>query len=125
MVKKILIVDDDPELLEAIDLSLTFSGFQVRPLLGSENILPMIDDFEPDLIILDYILKGITGGEVCRQLKNNPATKALPVIMLSAYPGGANAIKDVGCDAFIAKPLDIDYLVGKINACLNVSISGI
>lgn len=125
MAKKILIVDDDPELLEAIDLSLTFSGFQVRPLLGSENILPMIDDFEPDLIILDYILKGITGGEVCRQLKTNSATKSIPVIMLSAYPGGGSVIKDVGYDAFISKPLDIEFLVAKINHFLNSSSAGL
>lgn len=123
MAKKILIVDDDPELLEAIDLSLTYSGFQVRPLLGSENILPMIDDFEPDLIILDYILKGVTGGEVCRQLKNNRATNAIPVIMLSAYPDGKSKFKDVGYDAFIAKPLDIEYLVKTINKFLEAPLA--
>lgn len=120
MAKKILIVDDDPSLLEAIDLSLTYLGFQVRPLLASGNIMPMIKDFEPDLIILDYILKGITGSEVCSQLKKNPVTEEIPIIMLSGFSGDLNTIKSCGYDLFISKPLDLDFLVRKINNCLHI-----
>ncbi len=117
MIKRILILDDDPGILEVIDLALTYSGFQVRPLLASENIFKMVSNFEPDLIILDYILGGINGGEVCRQLKNDPSTKHIPVIMLSAYLGLEDSIETYGYDVFIPKPFDLSYLINKINEC--------
>ena len=53
---KILVLDDDPEILGVLDLSLTYCGFQIRPMLSGDNVFRMIDDFEPDLIILDYFL---------------------------------------------------------------------
>ena len=115
MIKRILIVDDDPGILEVIDLALTYSGFQVRPLLASENIFKMVNNFEPDLIILDYILRGIDGGEVCRQLKNESSTNHIPIIMLSAYSGLDESIDNYGYNAFISKPFDLNDLINKIN----------
>ncbi len=118
MIKRILILDDDPGVLEVIDLALTYSGFQVRPLLVSENIFQMVNDFEPHLIIIDYILRGTNGGEVCRQLKNDPSTKQIPIIMLSAYVELDQAIDDsYGHTVFISKPFDLSYLLSKINEC--------
>ncbi len=75
MENRILVLDDDPGILEAIDLSLTYSGFQVRPILSGDNVFRMIEDFEPNLIILDYLLRGRNGGENCLDLKNDPDKK--------------------------------------------------
>ncbi len=116
---KILVLDDDPEILGVLDLSLTYCGFQIRPMLSGDNVFRMIDDFEPDLIILDYFLTGRNGGEICQELKNDPRKKNIPVIMLSAHPEAAKRSSEYGCDAFIPKPFDLNRLVNEIKMFIN------
>lgn len=115
MASRILVLDDDPGVLEVLDLSLTYSGFQVRPLLSGDNIFRMVKNFEPHLIILDYILRGPDGGELCKQLKKDPDTREIPVIMLSGHPKANETVGKGGCDSFIAKPFDLTKLVDEIN----------
>lgn len=118
MENRILVLDDDPGILEAIDLSLTFSGFQVRPMLSGDNVFRMIDDFEPNLIIIDYLLRGKTGGEICQDLKNDPKKKDIPVIMLSGHPEAA--MKNTDCvDSFMSKPFDLNLLVTEIRTFID------
>ncbi|MEJ7778276.1 MAG: response regulator [Daejeonella sp.] len=119
MEKRILVLDDDPGILEAIDLSLTYSGFKVRLLLSGDNVVRMIDDFEPDLIIIDYILNGRTGGEICQELKSDPGRKNIPVIMLSADPEAARRNSEYGCDSFLPKPFDLNVLVNEIRGYID------
>ncbi len=119
MENRILVLDDDPGVLEAIDLSLTYCGFQVRPMLSGDNVFRMIDDFEPDLIILDYLLNGRNGGEICQDLKNDPEKRNIPVIMLSAHPEAAIKNAEYGCDSFLSKPFDLDLLVREIKNFIN------
>ncbi len=114
MENRILVLDDDPGILEVIDLSLTYCGFQVRPMLSGDNVFRMIDDFEPNLIILDYLLTGKNGGEICQDLKSDPLKKDIPVIMLSAHPEAAKRNSEYGCDSFLSKPFDLDRLVHEI-----------
>lgn len=119
MKNRILVLDDDPGILEAIDLSLTYCGFQVRPMLSGDNVFRMIEDFEPNLIILDYLLRGKTGGEICQDLKNDPVKKDIPVIMLSAHPEAAIKKSEFGCDSFLPKPFDLNLLVKEIRVFIN------
>ena len=119
MDNRILVLDDDPGILQALDLSLTYCGFQVRPILSGDNVFRMIDDFEPNLIIIDYILRGKTGGEICKDLKNDPLKKAIPVIMLSAHPEAARNNSEFCCDAFMSKPFDLNVLVSEIRTFIN------
>lgn len=119
MDNRILVLDDDPGILKALDLSLTYCGFQVRPMLSGDNVFRMIDDFEPNLIIIDYLLSGKTGGEICQDLKNDPDKKDIPVIMLSAYPEAAQRNCEFGCDAFMSKPFDLNVLVSEIKSFIN------
>lgn len=119
MENRILVVDDDRGILEAIDLSLTYCGFQVRPMLSGDNVFRMIDDFEPNLIILDYLLSGKNGGEICQDLKSDPLKKAIPVIMLSAHPEAAVKKSEFGCDSFLSKPFDLNLLVNEIKMFIN------
>jgi DNA-binding response OmpR family regulator len=114
MENRILVLDDDPGILEAIDLSLTYCGFQVRPMLSGDNVFRMIDDFEPNLIILDYMLSGRNGGEICLDLKSDPSKKGIPVIMLSAHPEAAKRNSEFGVDSFLPKPFDLNLLVNEI-----------
>lgn len=119
MENRILVLDDDPGVLEAIDLSLTYCGFQVRPLLSGENVFSMIDNFEPHLIILDYLLRGEDGGEICIKIKNNPVTSKIPVIMLSAHSEIRFKIDQYGYDAFLPKPFDLSLLINGIKSFIN------
>ena len=114
MENRILVLDDDPGVLEAINLSLTYCGFQVRPMLSGDNVFRMIDDFEPNLIILDYLLNGKNGGEICQDLKNDPLKRGIPVIMLSAHPEAAKRNSEYGCDSFLSKPFDLNLLINEI-----------
>ncbi len=116
MENRILVLDDDPGVLEALDLALTYCGFQVRPLLSGDNLYRMIDDFEPQLIILDYLLSGRNGGDICRELKSDPQKCDIPVIMLSAYTEAIRRRHEFGCDSFIQKPFDLTHLVKEINS---------
>jgi CheY-like chemotaxis protein len=67
----------------------------------TDDIFALIEKFNPDLIILDYILNGINGGELCHQVKHNSKTSLIPVIIYSAYTKVIQSLGDYGCDAFV------------------------
>jgi DNA-binding response OmpR family regulator len=118
MNKKILVVDDDEAVLEMLEAVLDYSGFGVKGCKAADTIFDDIEDYKPDLILIDYILNGINGGEICHQIKTNSKTQNLPVVLISAYPRVLQSLGSYGCDTFIAKPFDITYLVDNINYCL-------
>jgi DNA-binding response OmpR family regulator len=115
MIKRVLILDNDPDVLDAMQEVLVYSGFEVKTIEDTDNIFPIIYDFRPDVLLVDYILNGINGGEICHQIKTNPRTSHLPVIILSAYPRVINSLGFYGCDSFIAKPFELDDLVGQVS----------
>ena len=119
MENRILVLDDDPGVLEAIDLSLTYCGFQVRPLLSGVNVFQMIENFEPHLIVLDYMLRGEDGGEICKKIKTNPVTKNIPVIMLSGHAEVGKRLRQYKFDAFLSKPFDLSLLINGIKEFIN------
>src|SRR5690242_11563334 len=102
--KKILIIDDDNDILDVMNEALTYEGYEVKGLPKTDNIFPEILQYQPDLVILDYILNGVNGGELCHQIKINRFTQRLPVILMSAYPRVLQSLGDYGCNVFIAKP---------------------
>jgi CheY-like chemotaxis protein len=110
--KKILVLDDDLAVLEALEETLRYGEYEVRAISATADIFEEIEICHPDVIILDYILKGTNGGAWCRLIKDNPVTCHIPVILTSAYPRDlepGNA--DYGFDDFIAKPFDIEDLL--------------
>ncbi len=117
-VTKLLIVDDDSALVEVLEELFNEVGYQVKAINTVENILPVIADFQPDLVLLDYLLPFVNGGELCSQIKRNRSTCQIPVIIFSAYPKVLLSLGDYGCDAFIAKPFDLDSLLFHIEKCL-------
>lgn len=119
---KILVVDDDVDILSVMEILLTMKGFEVEVTAKGETAFSKIDSFKPDLILLDVLISGYDGRTICRQLKSNENTRHIPVIMFSAHPGAAATIADYGADDFIAKPFDVSFLMQKVNAQLyNVS----
>jgi len=114
MLKKILAVDDDLFILDALTELLKYSGYDVESTPRGEEVFNKIDSYVPDLILLDVMLAGMDGREICRKIKTTEQTKNIPVIMVSATPAVNQTIKDVGANDFVAKPFDIFQLLDKI-----------
>ena len=77
--------------------------------------MPFVEDFNPDLVILDYRVAGTNGGELCRKIKSHPKFGSVPVIIFSAYINHEADLLAYGCDAIINKPFDLTELVEKVN----------
>lgn len=124
MAKKILIVDDNEDILDVLKEMLAFDGHEVECITFTDNICRSVSEANPDLVILDYILFGINGGELCHQVKSNPATAHIPVMMISAYPRVLNSLGTYGADMLIAKPFDMDEIRENVNTLLQDAESG-
>jgi DNA-binding response OmpR family regulator len=117
-IKKIMIIDNDSAILDVMQEALIYEGFNVIVYQCSDNILSAVNQHKPDVILIDYILDGINGGEICHEVKANLATSKLPVVIISAYPKVIMSLGTYGCDKFIAKPFDLSELVSSINDLL-------
>jgi DNA-binding response OmpR family regulator len=119
MSKRILIVEDDRDIRGLLEDLLGDEGYEVSALDYTESILQSISRFNPDLVILDFLLPGINGGELCYQIKSNPFTMHLPVVMMSAFPRVLESLGDYGANAFIEKPFDIQSLLRVVQNCFS------
>ena len=118
---KILVIDDDVDILSVMEILLSMKGFNVEVTAKGENTFPKIESFKPDLILLDVLISGYDGRVICKELKSKKETKSIPVIMFSAHPGAAATIADYGADDFIAKPFNVVNLIDKINHQLEIN----
>lgn len=114
MSKRILAIDDDPDVLEMYSLIMTMEGYEVKTLLSPDNMAGAIFDFVPDLIILDIQLGYYNGLEICSKLKSNPLTSQIPVFIVSAHESIHKAKTDFGASEYIMKPFDMSHLLEKI-----------
>lgn len=112
--KKILVIDDDPGILEAIRAILEFGGHIVETTADTNYVNTLNEDKLPDIILVDFLLSGKDGKEVIRQLKNDDLRKKIPVIMLSAHPSAEKAAKEAGADDFLAKPFELEELLSIV-----------
>jgi CheY-like chemotaxis protein len=118
MSKKILILDDSEDILEVMKDVLEMEGYEIEILNYTADICKSVITFNADLVILDYILFGINGGELCHMLKTNPLTAHIPVVMVSAYPRVLESLGNYGSDAFVAKPFSLADIVDTVKECL-------
>ncbi|OGC05222.1 two-component system response regulator [candidate division WOR-1 bacterium RIFOXYA12_FULL_43_27] len=120
MAKKILLVDDEPELVEMVKMRLAANGFEVITAGDGVEGLEKARSEKPDLIILDLMLPKMNGYEVCRLLKFEEKTGKIPIILFSARAQESDKAtgKDVGADAYIVKPFEPQALIAKINELL-------
>jgi DNA-binding response OmpR family regulator len=95
--------------------ALLYEGFDVRAVTATDDIFPLLEQYRPDILLIDYLLSGINGGEICSQIKKNAHTCDLPVVILSAYPRVINSLGHYHCNKFIPKPFDLNELVEEIN----------
>lgn len=120
--KKILIVEDDEALVEVLAIIFTRAGYLYKAYTSVENILPLIEDFRPDLILLDYTLPVLNGEILCNQIKRYKQTTTIPVIIFSAHNDMFLSVGKYGCDAFIGKPFKPEYLISKIEKYLRAIV---
>lgn len=114
MTKKILIVDDDESILDALSLILTDADFTVEATSKGSLTLTTVDRFKPDLILLDVLISGWDGRKICKTLKSMDSTKNIPVIMISAHPSAERSVAECGANDFIAKPFDTNELLYRV-----------
>jgi DNA-binding response OmpR family regulator len=115
--KKVLVVDDDQNILEVVKFILTSYGFEVHTHSSGYNVVEVVLDYEPDLIILDIRLPGKLGTEICKELKDLHCT--IPIILFSAHMQQANFMEIFGADAFMRKPFDVKDLVNTVKLHMN------
>jgi len=122
--KHILVVDDEADLVELVSYNLKKEGFSVESALDGETALAKIKKDRYDLVVLDLMLPGIQGMELCRILRNDPKTGALPVIMLTAKGEEVDKILglELGADDYITKPFSPRELVARVKAVLRRSV---
>lgn len=116
---KILVIDNDEAVLDVLNEALSYDDFEVKTTQTADDIFRVLDEFKPDLLLIDYILSGINGGEICHQVKSEAKTSKLPVIIISAYPRVLLSLGMYGCDKFVAKPFDLYDLTAQIKNCIS------
>ncbi|MBV8821504.1 MAG: response regulator transcription factor [Chloroflexi bacterium] len=118
--QKVLVIDDENNIVEFIRLGLRYEGFQVESAPDGEQGVIAAQRLNPDLVILDLMMSGIDGLEVCRRLRANPTTRDLPILMLTAKDEVQDRITglDAGADDYLTKPFDFDELLARIRAIL-------
>ncbi|MCK4948178.1 MAG: response regulator [Candidatus Aureabacteria bacterium] len=121
--KKILFVDDEPQLVEMVKIRLEANNYEVILASDGEQALEKARGEKPDLIILDIMLPKMDGYKVCRMLKFDDKYSSIPVIMLTARSQKSEKSmgEEVGADAYIIKPFEPQMLLGKIKELLNES----
>ncbi len=120
MPKTILIVDDDPDIVEMLHLALSGAGYATRFAASGTEALSKIQRSRPDLVLLDLILPGANGFSVCETLRRDPATATLPIVMMTALPGEfpRMAGMELGADAYLNKPFRVQELVASLDSLL-------
>lgn len=111
--KRISLADDDPGILDAVGLMLEMEGYVVDTTLDGSTVLQS-NSSVPDIYILDIWMSGSDGRDICKQLKQSEKTSKVPVILISASNDLQSSAQQAGADDFLAKPFEIDSLLGKI-----------
>jgi two-component system phosphate regulon response regulator PhoB len=117
---RILLVEDDRALVELIRFHLDKAGFEIRQTASGDEALLLVRDSAPDLILLDWMIEGTSGIEVCRRLRRMPETKNIPIIMMTARGEESDRIRglDTGADDYITKPFSPKEMLARVGAVL-------
>ena len=120
MPAKVLIVEDEDSLVTLLSYNLQSEGYTVVHTPSGTDAVMMMQEERPDLVILDWMLPGLAGIEICRQIRARPDTKGLPVIMLTARGEEGDRIRGLqtGADDYVVKPFSVSELVARVKALL-------
>lgn len=117
--KRILVVDDNKDILQVVQLVLEIRGFEVMTIWDGQETMQAVKHFSPDLILLDVLLGNVSGIAICNEIKSDPELKKPCIIMFSAHAKGEDVLKLCPADGFIAKPFDIHQLSETIKEQLD------
>ena len=122
MGKKILIADDEPNIVTALEFLLQRNGYEVHVARNGEEALRLVEDCNPDLVLLDVMMPVRSGYEVCARMRERADWRHIKIIMLSAKGRDAEVNKglSIGADHYITKPFSTQELVAKINGLLGI-----
>jgi phosphate regulon transcriptional regulator PhoB len=120
---KILIVDDEKDIVDLVAYNLEKEGYEILKALDGERALQLVRTKTPDLVVLDLMLPGIQGLEVCKRIRKVPETAAIPIIMLTAKGEEIDKVLglEVGADDYITKPFSVKELLARVKAVLRRS----
>jgi DNA-binding response OmpR family regulator len=116
---KILVVDDDLDILSLVKIILSVNNFDVEAISRWEDIDNRMDNFKPDLVLLDVSLGSADGRDICKRMRTADETLDIPVILFSANAEMGKYIDDCRAQAFIPKPFELTDLINTIKTCLN------
>lgn len=120
MKKRVLVVENNKEILELISIVLKDAGYEISLWLNEKGIYEHIIEFKPDAILLDIIKPTVEGTALCEQIKEAEGTKHIPVIVLSTHPQ-IEKVKDICADEVVEKPFDIEGLLDTLNEQLKAA----
>src|SRR5439155_21266063 len=117
---RVLIADDNPQGVELLEAYLADTGYEVAAAYDGEETLRQVRDWRPDLVLLDIMMPKISGFEVCKRLKADPATRGVAVLMITALdqPSDVERAVEAGTDDFLTKPINQTDLLRRVRALL-------
>jgi DNA-binding response OmpR family regulator len=120
MTQRVLIADDEPNIVASLEFLMEQAGFEVKVAPDGAAALALVASFRPDLVLLDVMMPVKNGYEVCQHLKSDPATRAVKVVLLSAKGRDVEVAKglELGADAYVTKPFSTRELVAKVQELL-------
>ncbi len=120
MSASILIVEDEPSIHQLLEYNLRSEGFRTRVVETGEEVHAALSDELPDMILLDWMLPGLSGIEVCRLIRARPETQTLPIVMLTARGEEAERVRGLatGADDYIVKPFSVPEVMARIRSIL-------
>jgi len=119
--EKILVLDDDPDIGTMIKMMLEYKGYSVTVSDRAEQANEILRTDAVDLIIMDMLLSGVNGTDLCSELKKDSSLARTPVIMISAHPNAKEICLQAGADEFISKPFDMQDILSKIDHLIHNS----
>jgi DNA-binding response OmpR family regulator len=120
MGKKILIADDEPNIVVSLEFLMRQRGYVVKVVASGEEAFRAVGEFHPDLILLDVMMPRMSGYDLCQKVRENPAWQGIKIIMLSAKGRDVEVTKGmaVGADAYVTKPFSTRDLIAKVGEML-------
>lgn len=118
--EKILVLDDEPDIGQMIKTLLEYKNYSVTAVQKVNMFEAELKEGNFNLLIIDMLLSGTDGKEICKAIKQHSETKDIPVIMISAHPSAKEICLSAGADDFISKPFDMHEFVSKVNKLINI-----
>lgn len=121
LTRQILLVDDDPDIGKMMKTILEYDGYSVDVTERGESTESLIRNQQYDVLIMDMLLSGMNGAEICARIKEDQTLRKIPILMVSAHPNAKEICLSAGADDFISKPFDMDELLAKVSLLVSAA----